>query len=444
MRRFRRVCAVAPTGFGKTICFVLLAKIVFARGKRVVIVAHRIEIVNQISKALTRANILHDIMAPGRRQFARTVVVAMVQTLCRRTAEVKKPDILIVDEAHHATAGSYRKLTDAWPGIFVLGVTATPTRTSGQGLRECFDTIVLGPPMRELIARGRLADFVYLAPPPKVDLSGIQTRAGDYAQDQLAAAMDKAVITGDAVKYYAAKLAGRPAIAFCVSVEHAKHVAQQFVSAGWKAASVDGATDPDVRADLIAAIGDGRLNVLTSCDIISEGTDIPVVSGALLLRPTQSLIIFLQQCGRVLRPKPDLSKAVILDHVGSVFRFGLPDEPREWTLEGSKNRKQVAPAIRQCPQCFRAHRPSPSCPSCGFVYPPNPAARGVEVVDGDLAEISAAEIERVRTAPLAVLIRQARTYGELDQIRRIRKYKPGWTKHVMDAKIQKASREAPR
>lgn len=442
MRRVRRVLGVAPTGFGKTICFVLLALMVAERRKRVVIVAHRIEIVNQISRALERAGVMHDVMAPGRRQYGARVVVAMVQSVGRRAATMPKPDLLIVDEAHHATAGSYKALTQQWPDVFVLGVTASPQRTDGSGLGECFDEMVIGPTMRELIARGRLADFTYLAPTQKADLSSVKTRAGDYALDQLAAAMDHSTVTGDAIQTYAKHLNGAPAIAFCVSVAHADHVAEQFVAAGWRAASVDGSTVERVRADRIAAIGDGRLNILASCDIISEGTDIPAVAGAILLRPTKSLIIYLQQCGRVLRVKADGSKAVILDHVGSVFNFGLPDEIREWSLAGHQKRAPAV-SVRQCEKCYAAFRPQPKCPACGHVLAvAKKAPRAIQQQDGELSEVDAEKVRQIREANLKDLLRGAKTRDALEQIAKVRGYDKRWVSHILAARGQRESRAA--
>jgi DNA repair protein RadD len=431
--RHKRVVGVANTGFGKTVCFCEVTRRTVERGGSVVIMAHRTEIVQQIGLALSRAGVPFGWVMAGGAVSRSRVQVGMVQSIAGRLKHISPPKLLVIDEAHHATAGSYKKIVEAWPDAFVLGATASPQRTDGAGLASCFDTMVLGPPMRELIDRGYLADFRYFAPEQKADLTGVKVRAGDYSREELSNAMDRASITGDAVKWYAERLAGKPAIAFCVSVEHSRHVAEQFSASGWKAASVDGSTDRHVRADLIAAIGDGRLNVLTSCDIISEGTDIPAVAGALLLRPTQSLIVFLQQCGRVLRPKSDGSKAIILDHVSSVFKFGMPDEEREWTLEGRAKRSTAAPVVI-CPACYAAHRPGPRCPSCDYIYEATRASRSsARVREGDLVEVGAA----VRPKPSAdrvkemvrLAFRQETDLGvrlALQQIQREQGYKPSW------------------
>lgn len=421
----RRVLGVACTGFGKTVCFADIVRRTVERGHRVVIVAHRIEIVRQIGAALRRSGVTFGWVLPGQSTPIARVLVGMVQTVANRIGQIPEPKLLVVDEAHHATAGSYTRITNVWSKTYVLGVTASPARTDGRGLGDVFDALVEGPPMAELITKGRLSGFSYYAPPVRANLAGVKTRGGDYALDQLAQVMDQRSVTGDAVKTYAKHLGGRPAIAFCVSVDHAKHVAQQFAEAGWKAESVDGSTDPAVRADRIAAIGDGRLNVLTSCDIISEGTDIPVVAGAILLRPTQSLIIYLQQVGRVLRPKPDNSRAVILDHVGNVLNHGMPDQPREWSLAGRVKRQGPTP-VRQCPECYAAFRPAPKCPTCGHLFEAAPRVRQIEQKSGDLEQVTEVKRKPLAREELQKLVATARTLPELQALGSKLNYSPKW------------------
>jgi superfamily II DNA or RNA helicase len=363
-----------------------------------------------------------------------SVIVAMVQSLASKISRIVEPDMLIIDEAHHATAGTYRKIAAAWPNARVLGVTATPQRTDGKGLDETFDKMVFGPSPSALIADGYLSRMRYLALPQTVDLSGVASRSGDYALEQLASAMDQRRITGDAEAHYRKHLAGRPAIAFCATVAHAEHVAEQFAEAGWNAASVDGSMAPDERARRIAAIGNGGLNVLTSCEIVSEGTDIPSVAGAILLRPTQSLIVYLQQVGRVLRPKPDGSVAVILDHVGNVFRHGMPDSEREWSLAGIP-KKDKPPAVRQCGECYAVFPPAAVCPECGAVLTNRASKTSVgqilEATDDVLVEFDGTKESLI--AATAPLLRQAWQTGNgveaqaiFRQVGKLRGYKPGW------------------
>ena len=441
----RRVLAVASTGAGKTYVFAYITANAVLKRKRVYIIAHRKEIVNQISIALASFGVRHGRIQPGHTMTNDLVQVAMVQTLARRLDKLPEPDLLVVDEAHHAIAGSYKMLTDRWQRMRVLGVTATPQRGDGKGLGEAFDVLVEAIPMRELIELRALSTYQYLAPPQKADLTGISNRMGDFAIDELAEAMDKSVITGDAVSHYTTHLAGRPAIAFCVSIKHAEHVAAQFAAAGYRAASVDGTMEDSVRSARIRGIGDGRLNVLTSCDLISEGTDIPVVSGAILLRPTKSLGLHLQQIGRVLRPKPDGSHAIILDHVGNVHRHGLPDAPREWTLD-TKPKKPPAPATKTCEACFQVfavgpgwmQEPCENEPDCVFAQKKLDERKPLEVVDGTLEIVT--EEDAIRRKKLRELLRGNETLHELQVIGRIRGYKVKWARYVFDAQQQRRMR----
>jgi superfamily II DNA or RNA helicase len=349
------------------------------------------------------------------------------------------PNLIIVDEAHHATGKTtWGKVLQFYSRAKVLGVTATPARLDGQGLGVAadgfFDAMVMGPSVADLTAQGYLSPAVVYAPKTQLDLSGVKTRGGDYAQNELAAAMDKATITGDSVATYRKNCDGQPAIAFCASVAHAEHVAEAFRAAGYRAASVDGGMDSKTRADRVADLGNGRLQVLTSCDIISEGVDIPIVSAAILLRPTQSLSLYLQQVGRVLRPFPGKPHATINDHVGNVFRHGLPDDDREWSLEGKpKGKKKTdndAVSVKQCEQCYTVHRPAPVCPHCGFVY--RVQSREIEQVAGELEQVQRAPV--IPPEKLAAKKEQssARSLEDLVEIGRKRGYPHphAWASHV--------------
>ncbi len=434
----RAVLVVSPTGSGKTVFFSRVAAGAAAKGKRVVIVAHRIEIVEQISAALDRMGIRHGRIMQGHSLTDDIIQVGMVQTVARRLNQLQEPHLLVIDEAHHAVAGTWEKVASAWARARHLGVTATPERLDGRGLGNAFQHMILGPSVAELIAAGHLAGYQYLAPPQEADFSGAATRAGDFAIDEIADAMDRATVTGDAVSHYRDHLGGRSAIAFCVTVAHAEHVAAQFREAGFRAASVDGGMDKATRTDLIASIGDGRLQVLTSCDIISEGTDIPSVAGAILLRPTKSLSMWLQQVGRVLRPKPDGSKAVILDHVGNCHRHGLPDDPREWSLD-AKKRKPKAPGITTCETCFRAfpqgqaRAMAADCEAepCPLQATERKPREEMEVVPGQLQVVDAERLAHLRATPLRTLLTGRETREQLEEIRKARGYAPGWTFYVL-------------
>lgn len=446
----RRVLAVAPTGSGKTVAFAYITASAAAKGNLVYIVAHRAEIVAQISVALDAFGVRHGRIQPGHTMTDDPVQVAMIQTLARRIDKIQPPKLLVVDEAHHATSATYTTVTAAWPTVKILGVTATPARLDGRGLGTEFDAMVIGPTVADLIAAGHLAKFRYLAPPQQADMSHMRTSMGDYNISDMAEAMDKATITGDAVAHYRGHLAPRPAIAFCITVAHAEHVAEQFRAAGYRAASVDGKMDRAERLDRIQGIGNGKYHILTSCELISEGVDVPVVAGAIILRPTKSMAMFLQQIGRVLRPKADGADAVILDHVGNVNRHGMPDADRVWTLDGKK-KKPKDPSVATCEVCFRAFasdRPGwKKLAKCPNSIPP--AGCILEIVEAEPRappEHVAGQLEQITntpawaggrniaTEPLGKVLQFAGTEAQLKALAKARGYHHGWTRHILAAR----------
>ena len=393
---------VLPTGGGKTFVFCYIASNAANRGNKTLILVHRQELLRQTSDSLTALGVRHGLIAPGASpRFGELVQVASVQTIVRRFDQIQSagwsPDLIVPDEAHHATAGTWRQVLDRWRSARILGVTATPCRMDGSGLGEVFDAMIEGPQIADLIDAGHLSPPTVYAPPVVADLTGVRTRAGDYAKNELAERIDRPTVTGDAVAHYARICPGVPAIAFCVSVAHAEHVAEQFRAAGWNAASLDGSMPDADRKQRIADLAAGRLHVLTSCDIISEGTDIPVVGAAILLRPTKSLGLYLQQVGRALRLFPGKVEAIILDHVGNVAQHGLPDEPRDWSLEGRAKGKRAAPdgppPPLTCDGCFRQiRRPAPpACPTCGAKLAAKDRAASLQQIEGELRKIEAAE-----------------------------------------------------
>ena len=383
---------VSPTGSGKTVIFSYIAAGMARNNKRILIVAHRRELLKQISAALKKVGVAHAVMTGGYRGVpTANVVVASVFTLVKRIKGMQPFDLIIGDEAHHFTPdSSWGKVVIGFPRARVLGVTATPERLDGKGLGQMFDDMVMGPTVAELTAQGFLSHAIVYAPSAP-DLNGVGTRMGDYVQKQLEEAMVKTVITGSAVKHYGKYAPGKKAIAFCVSVRHAKDVAAEFREAGYTASHIDGGMNEEERDGVLKAFEEGRVQVLTSCDLVSEGFDLPAVEVAILLRPTKSLGLYLQQCGRAIRPHPDKEKTIILDHAGNTARHGFIDDDREWSLadgfvQGRGGKGDKAETVRTCTACFAMHKPSPTCPVCGYVYPVKP--RMVKHIDGDLVVTS--------------------------------------------------------
>jgi superfamily II DNA or RNA helicase len=436
----RRVCYQAPTGSGKTVLFSHVIAGACARGNRVFVLGHRDEIVQQISGALEVLGVPHGFIAAGQPELPLLPVqIASVMTLVRRLGRLTAaPDLLVIDEAHHAAAETWRKIIAALPQAKIFGVTATPERLDGKGLADIFDTLIIGPSVSELIASSYLSRFVTFVPPRAPDLSGLHTRAGDYATDELAARMSEGVIINSAVDEYTRLCRGAPAIVFCVDIKHSELVAEAFRARGYRAAHVDGNTPIDIRRGMIHTLSTGELQVLCNCGLISEGLDIPSVTAAVLLRPTKSLALHLQQVGRALRPAPGKDKAFILDHAGNSFKFGLVDADRKWSLEGRAKDEQAAP-LQRCHFCGALVPLSArNCPECGAVLREDPPP------------VPRTHIER-RTDPLVLTNKLAamtywkalrwagRDEARLRLVAHARGYKAGWVWH----RLQEMARGEP-
>lgn len=430
---------VAPTGSGKTVMFSAITQGAVARGRRVLILVHRRELIRQASAKLSQAGVEHGIIAAGFEPSNQLVQVASVQTLARRLERQSwQPDLIVVDEAHHAVAGTWSRVLDHWPEAYRLGVTATPVRRDGRGLGAMFDRLVSGPSVQHLTAQGFLTPAKIYAPPPRFQSIKLRVRSGDYAPEDAAELLDKPTVTGDAIEHFQRLGRGCSAIAFCCTTAHAEHVSAQFTARGIRSHVLLGTTPVEQREQLIRDLSTGHLQVLVSVDVISEGTDVPSVGAAILLRPTQSEGLYLQQVGRVLRPAPGKTHALILDHVGNVHRHGFPDDHRDWTLDDTRKRGRnsgpPAPSVRTCPECFAAFRPQLLCPVCGAYCAPQPQ-RQARQVDGELQELKREAVrqrvaERKKAQTLQQLIHLGQARGMKNPV--------GWARHVYFARQQRA------
>jgi len=434
----RRPLLVAPTGSGKTVIFSYVTASAAAKGNRTLILVHRAELLEQCHRSLESMDVRHGLIASGLTpDRSHLTQIASVQTLVRRFDRVMAPELIVIDEAHHATAGAWASVLAQYPNARVLGVTATPQRLDGKGLGQVFDDLIRGPEVTKLIDEGYLCKPVYYAP-KTVDLTGLHMVAGDYNRAEVAERMDKPTITGDAVIHYRKYAKDQPCIVFCTGIKHAEHVAQAFNAAGYRFKVIDGTLSKEERARRVIDLSSGSLQGLVSVDIVSEGFDLPCVSTAILLRPTASLSLHLQQIGRVLRPSPGKPRAVILDHVGNCRRHGLAEEVRDWSLDGIRKRGKRGPQddvadTRQCPECFAVHTPSPQCPQCLHVY--EIKDRIPDVVDGELEELKAREAIRGRKREQGT----AQTLEDLIRVGKARGMKNpyGWAHNVFNARQRK-------
>jgi superfamily II DNA or RNA helicase len=412
----RSVLFCLPTGGGKTVTASTIVHGAAQRRNVVWWLCHRRELVAQASHTFYDLGIPHGTVQAGHVSDPRALVqVGSIQTVANRVDELPEPGLIIFDETHHIGAASWDALFHRFPRARILGLTATPWRLDGQGLGRWFDTMVSGPTVAELIEAGSLSPYRYFAP-SKPDLAGVGVTGGDYQRGALANAMARPQIVGDAIGHYNRLCAGNRAVAFAAGVENSRQIAAQFNAAGIQAEHVDGAMTAEMRDAAVARFKAGQTLVLSNADLFGEGFDVPAIEAAILLRPTKSLSLHLQQCGRALRPIEGKT-AIILDHAGNVEQHGLPDDEREWSLDDREKRRKGEAAevtTRQCAECFFVYRPAPACPACGHV--PVVKAREIEVVEGTLAEVTKVEPrakfkEQGKANDLESLIRLGRDRG---------------------------------
>lgn len=386
------VLIVAPTGSGKTALTADMLAKAAARGHKSMFIVHRRELIKQSMEAFCKIGLRHGVLAAGFPKPApgTPVIIAAIQTLVRRLGYVSSPSLIVWDEAHHCAAGSWQRVYEHFVGAKHIGLTATPERLDGKGLGSWFKNMIVGPSVSTLTDAGWLAKYKAYCP-PGIDMSGARKRAGDFAIEDAVAAADRPTITGSAVDHYRKHCDGKRALVFACSINHSMHIVGRFLDAGIPAMHIDGETPSHTRDAAIASFSNGSIKVLSNVSLVGEGFDVPGIEAVILLAPTMSKGKYLQEVGRALRPAPGKEHAIILDHVGNIGRHGLPDEEREWSLEGrakdDSGSSSNEVAVRICPLCFHAQKPgSTACANCGLVFPVK--ERKVAEVKGDLVEIT--------------------------------------------------------
>lgn len=435
-----------PTGGGKTITSAFMVQRSSDKGLVCWWLVHRREIITQASKTFASLGITHGIIAGGNcTDPAKRVQIGSIQTIVRRLDKLTPPDMIFFDEAHHMASGQYQEVFDRFPNAKKVGMTATPARLDGRGLRQWFANLVMGPTVALLIERGALAPYRLFAPHVP-DVSQIGTVGGDLKRGDLADVMDKPSIVGNAVEHYKKLCPGKRAVAFAVNIQHSLHIVEQFNFEGIRAEHVDGTMDTASRDAAIQRFIDGETLVLSNCELFGEGFDVPAIEAVILLRPTKSLSLYLQQVGRALRPAPGKDYAIILDHAGNSLPrelngqgHGFPDDDREWSLDDRPKRKSGEKSevtIRTCPECFAVFRPVPSCPNCGHVYVA--PVREIEQVEGELQEIDVAALRAQEARAKKLEQGRAQSIDDLIAIGRQRGQRnpEAWARHVVQGRVE--------
>ncbi|MEE5987221.1 DEAD/DEAH box helicase [Ligilactobacillus equi] len=419
LHNHKNVMVQSPAGSGKSITMAEIAKRATGKNNRVLFVVHRRELVNQIRNTFDFWGVDMTICS-----------VDMVQTVTRHLDKIDPPRLILVDEAHHSLAKTYRNIFDKFPKANVVGFTATPWRLSGKGFTDVFEDLILGPKVKWLIDNHYLAPYKYYS----VDLFDSQSlkhnSTGDFSAKSLEEASQK-VIYGDVVKMYEKYAKNTKAIIYTFSVEFSKIIAEVFNQAGYAAQAVDGKTPKAIREQAMDDFRNNKIKILVNADLYGEGVDVPDCETVIMMRPTESLALFIQQSMRCMRYKEG-KQAIILDMVANYTRHGLPDDDRMWTIEDREKKKRntsgsSGPPIKQCPQCFMVIPGQATiCPGCQYAFKPEKTIKIKKDVELE-------EVTQAFTTNYIVTKRpqDLSTPSELKAYAKAKGYKQGWVWYQM-------------
>ena len=425
-----RPVIVAPTGSGKTTIAALVTASAVGRGSPVLWIAHRRELLFQARDRLEAFGLRCGLILAGKVPDPEAPVqIASIDTLRRRTLPPAR--VVILDECHRGRASTVKKVLEHYQasGAAILGLTATPQRGDGKGLKPVFTALVETVTGDELRVSGVLVPIrAFGLDDP--DMAGVRTGAdGDYDEGESAGVMAK--LTGRVVEQWRKRAAGRRTLVFACTVDHSRALRDEFLAAGVAADHVDGETPKDERADKFRRLAAGEIHVLANVGICQEGIDLPALEAIVMARPTKSLTLFLQSVGRGVRCAPGKINCVLLDHAGNCQRLGHPEDPREWSLDG-EGRKAVKRKAAICPKCSRVRRPKEEVCPCGFRWPLSERRDLPEQTDVDLQEVGR---QRPPTKPNATPAEKRRAYGWLCRTACAKGYKIGWARHRYRAKF---------
>lgn len=413
---YKSPCVVAPCGAGKSVIIAEVIRMTTANKNKVLFLVHRRELIDQIRGTLTANEVNMDYVQLG-----------MVQTIVKRLDKTEKPSLIVTDENHHGLANSYRKIYDHFSDVLRLGFTATPVRLNGDGLGDVNDILIEEVDAEWLIENGYLSPYKYFAPKliktENLKLNNLK----EFSNASITEVMEENKIYGDVIKHYKNLADGEQAIAYCHSIKSSQEVAAVFQREGIEAIHIDAKTPKFERDTIIDQFRKGEIKILCNVDLIGEGFDVPDCSTVIMLRPTQSLSLFIQQSMRGMRFKEGKT-SIIIDHVDNLSRHGLPDMKRTWSLKGKKKSDDASIKVKQCAECFAAYSSElEECPLCGF-------KPEIVVKESEMEVDVSAELEEVNQKEFKITLdfrepEDCSSMKELYELAKHRGYKRGWAFH---------------
>lgn len=397
---------------------------------RVMFLIHRKEVLNQAFETFKNQGVDSSLLVAG-----------MVQTLTRRVDKLPTPNVILVDEAHHALAKSYQRILNKFPKAIVLLFTATPHRTGRQQLDQVANDIIVGQSIHELTDKGFLAPFRYFQPPNGFNSKLLKRGStGDFTNESMQKAMSTKIF-GHIVKQYKRIASGMQAVVYTYSIDSAIKIATEFNSEGISAIEVDGTTPKEKRTVAVKKFREQEIKILVNVNLFTEGVDLPNVDCVIMARPTASLALYLQFSMRCLNPRPGKT-AIIIDHANNFKQFGYPDDDRDWkqAIKSGKQKsksllKDFGLSIVTCDYCFAVVKVSEvkdgKCPICGKPIKNHEAK---PVCDVDLVEASKEHQQLIKEIVKNDLLKKVanKTVGELHSLKELQAYaklhgyKPGW------------------
>lgn len=405
---------------------------------RVMFLIHRKEVLDQAVNTFNKQGVNSDLLTAG-----------MVQTLTRRVDKLPMPDVILVDEAHHALAKSYQRILKQFPKAIVLLFTATPHRTGKMQLDQIADDIIVGQSIHELTEKGFLAPFRYFQPPDDFDSKLLKrSSTGDYTAESMQQAMSTKIF-GHIVKQYKRIASGMQAVVYTYSIDSAVEIAHKFNSEGISAIEVDGTTSKEKRDLAVRKFREQEIKILVNVNLFTEGVDLPNVDCVIMARPTASLALYLQFSMRCLNPRKGKT-AIIIDHANNFKTFGYPDDDRDWK-KAIKSGKQKSKSlltdpglsIITCDYCFAVVKASEvkdgKCPICGK---PIKVHEAKPVSDVDLVEATKERQRLIKEIVKKKLLKEVanktvselHTMKELQAYARLHGYKKGWSFYMAKRK----------
>lgn len=430
----KRIIVQQPPRTGKTVIMAEIARRTTAKGNNVLFIIHRKEVLDQARQTFGLQGVDPNYLQMG-----------MVQSLNRHIDQINKPQLILIDEAHHSLAKSYRKIIDAFPNAYIFYFTATPIRTGHDQMDQIADDLIPGKTIEWLQDHHFLARFKYFGP-TGIDDSKLKRQSGEYTAESIDQAMNKKIY-GEIVDQYLKLAKGKQAVVYCHSIESAKRVMDQFRSREITTAEVDGETNPETRDRIVQAFRDQQIMILVNVNLFTEGVDLPNVDCVIMARPTCSLALYLQFSMRCLNPREGKT-AIIIDHVGNFKRFSLPNAKHDWqeaiiTKDKRKSKGDGIdiPPIVQCSYCFgtfyRKDMVDQHCPLCGQEL--TTKQKDFVVVNEDLQEIKENEAVKKRRQMVEAILNsevssnvqhkelyELKTLKEFQAYSKAHGYKPGW------------------